>query len=46
MIDHNGYTIIYENNKNIILHPNGGFTYPPTSYINPHGKGLKENRLE
>jgi hypothetical protein len=45
MITPNGYTIIYEKDKSVILHPTGGITYNQNTYINESGYGLKDGHL-
>ena len=45
MITPDGYTIIYEADKSIILHPTGGITYSSDTYINEMGYGLKNGHL-
>lgn len=40
-----GYTIIYDKERSIILHPNGGITYSKDTYVNERGFGLKEGHL-
>jgi hypothetical protein len=41
LITPDGYTIIYDHDKSVILHPNGGVTYSKDTYVNERGFGLK-----
>ncbi len=34
MITPQGYTILYEKDRNVVLHPTGGVTYNSNTYIN------------
>ncbi len=45
LITPEGYTIVYEENKPTILHPDGGISHPPSKYINKSGKGMNNNHL-
>lgn len=40
-----GYTIVYEKERSIILHPSGGISYSQDTYVNERGFGLKEGHL-
>ena len=46
LITPEGYTIIYQENKPTILHPDGGISIPPKKFINKSGKGINDNHLE
>ena len=45
MITPEGYTIIFNKDKSVILHPNGGITYSSDTYVNERGFGLKNGNL-
>jgi hypothetical protein len=45
MVTPEGYTIIYEKDRSVILHPNGGISYSKETYVNERGFGLKEGHL-
>jgi hypothetical protein len=45
LITPNGYTILYEKDRSVILHPTGGITYKQNTYINESGYGLNEGCL-